>query len=137
LFITGLDLLFNYLFLSDKYHEFPYFLGAEAPTPLFQGPLLFLYTAALTKTSLPKNTKWLPFVIPVGWYIFAAPFLAMPIAYKIKVCQEFGAGHENFTNSTHIAIILSRIFYVGLTILLIKGIFKNSKLPFSTGEGKG
>ena len=134
LFITGLDLLFNYLFLSDKYHEFPYFLGAEAPMPLFQGPLLFLYTAALTKTSLPKNTKWLPFVIPVGWYAFAAPFLAMPVAYKIKVCQEFGAGHENFTNSTHIAIILSGIFYVGFTILLIKKYQIKIKEHFSDTE---
>ncbi|MDB5013612.1 MAG: helix-turn-helix transcriptional regulator [Daejeonella sp.] len=134
LFITGLDLLFNYLFISDKYYEFPYFLGVEAPMPLFQGPLLFLYTAALTKTSLPKNTKWLHFIIPVGWYLFAAPFLSQPIAYKIHVCQLLGAGHETFTHSTHIAIILSGFIYVGFTISLLKKYQRRIKDHFSDTE---
>jgi len=134
LFVTGVDLLLNYLFLSDKYHEFPYFLGVEAPLPLFQGPLLFLYAVALTNTRLPKNTKWLLFIIPVGWYLFAAPFLSMPVDYKIKVCQEFGAGHETFTHSTGIAIRISGIIYIGLSLFIIKKYQARIKDHFSSIE---
>jgi AraC-like DNA-binding protein len=134
LLITGADLLLNYLFLSDKYLEFPYFLGVEAPMPLFQGPLLFLYTAALTHTQFPKYSKWLHFVIPVFWYVFFANFLSMPINYKIKVCQEFGAGHENLTKYTHWAIRVSGVIYVAASLYLLKNYQQKIKNQYSYTE---
>jgi AraC-like DNA-binding protein len=134
LLITGLDLLLNYLFLSDKYHEFPYFLGLEAPMPLFQGPFLFLYTAALTKTHFPKNTKWMHFIIPVFWYFLFAKFLSMPVSYRIDVCQHLGAGHETLTGSTHWAIKISGIIYVVFTLNLLKKYQHKIKNHFSYTE---
>jgi AraC-like DNA-binding protein len=130
LIIVGVHLLLYYLFISNKYLEFPYFLGFDRPVPLLHGPLLYLYTAYATqqvkgKYALLHLLPWLLAHVPL------IPFLLLPISEKVAVYQNHGAGYETVSDMLVWAIIISGVVYVILSLLLLRKHKQNIEQQFS------
>ena len=58
----GIHLASFYLFITGENLSFPYLLGLEIPFPLLQGPLLYLYTEAVTNQVAKRKLRLLHFV---------------------------------------------------------------------------
>ena len=94
--IIGLHLLLYYIYATGKYVTFPFLLGLEIPLPLLHGPLLFLYTVALTNQEHNKNINTLHFIPFVLALLSLLPFFVLSFPQKIKVYQEEGKSYELF-----------------------------------------
>jgi 4-amino-4-deoxy-L-arabinose transferase-like glycosyltransferase len=57
LMVMGVHLGEYYLFATGRNLSLPYLLGLEAPLPLLHGPLLYLYTEALTNQIKPRKYR--------------------------------------------------------------------------------
>jgi AraC-like DNA-binding protein len=133
--VIGFHLLLYYLFIAGKIYDYPALLGLHIPYPLLHGPLLFLYTAALT-CQQPKNKSvsllhLLPLII---LYMFMIPFFSLPAAEKINVYRNKGAGYETLMRVCVWAIIISGIVYVTASLLLLRRYRKSIEDEFSNTE---
>lgn len=119
---------------SKEYLKFPYILGLEIPFPLLHGPLLFLYTLALTSVqfSIPRILlHFLPFAIGI---ISIIPFLILSLEEKILVYQNEGEGFETISTVIFIGIIFSGITYSVLSLRALAIHKKRIKDNFSSIE---
>lgn len=119
LFWIGVHLLFYYMFLFQKFYEFPFLLGLGIPMPLVHPPLLFLYTASLCRGQLPRRWWW-HFVPIVGCYLYLIPFILLPAEQKIWVYQNKGAGYEGFMVLISLGINVSGVVYTILAHRLLQ-----------------
>ena len=120
LFFIGLHLLLYYLLISGRSFEFPFLLGIDRPLPLVHGPFLFLYTASLTNPRLLKKPFWLLHFIPaIACWTYMAKFYARSAAEKIFVYQHQGQGYKTFMIIAISAIILSGVFYIVASFVLL------------------
>src|SRR5262245_59352957 len=62
LVVMGIHLAAFYLFITIKNFSMPYLLGLELPFPLLHGPLLYLYTEALTSQVARPTLRIIHFV---------------------------------------------------------------------------
>ena len=106
----GCHLWLYYLFISQKIYAYSILLGLAIPMPLAHPPLLFLYTAALCRGSLPRRW-WVHFVLIAGCYLYLIPFTLLPPAQKIDVFEHKGAGYEHFMLFITVAINVSGVAY--------------------------
>jgi hypothetical protein len=132
--VIGCHLGMFYLFFTQKYIRFPWFLGFEGPMPLFQGPFLYAYTAALSGQILSARALRFHFGLPLLWYLPYLPFLMLPVEQKIAVYQKQGFGYEQLTMITVWAIKISGIVYVVLSLRLLRGFQKTIRDQFSNTE---
>lgn len=111
LVILGVHLALFYLNFSGHYKSFPYFLGIEIPFPFLQGPLLYLYTKALT-SSKPWHNKYLLHFVPFALtYFLLLPFFGLSFAEKITVYNNKGQGFESLMAIITWAVFLSGVVY--------------------------
>jgi AraC-like DNA-binding protein len=127
-----LSLFYNLYFNNNSY---PYLLGLETPFPLIQGPLLWLYTAALTHQLNLKNHRWLLHFVPfVAVYLYIIPFFNLPAAQKAYVYQHQGIGYEGLMRTMDVLIPLSGFSYVIWTSILLKRHKRHIAQQFSNTE---
>jgi len=119
LFSLGLNLFFFYLFITGKYYSLPHFLGYEMPFPLLYGPLMYLYTEALTNQINKRKLRFLHFTPFLFSYLLILPFLLLPSENKIFVYENKGLGYEMLTGTIVLAIAISGIVYVFLSLRLL------------------
>jgi AraC-like DNA-binding protein len=135
IFIMGVHLLLFYLFIAGKIYNYPFLLGPSLPMPLLHGPFLFLYASALTNR-LPKNkfTNVLHFLPAVISYIYLIPFFMKSGVEKINVFENKGIGYETYVAINNIVIMLSGIFYVARTTVLLNQHRRSILNEFSSTE---
>jgi AraC-like DNA-binding protein len=133
--VIGFHLLLYYLFIAGKIYNYPALLGIHIPYPLLHGPLLFLYTAALTQQQ-PKSkiTPLLHFLPIIIIYLFMIPFFSLPASEKINVYRNKGAGYETIIRICVWAIIISGISYVTASLFLLRRYRKSIEDEFSNTE---
>lgn len=135
LIVIAIHLFLFYLFIAGKIYDYPIFMGIHPPYPLLHGPLLFLYTAALTRQHTRFKMTWLTHFIPVLiLYLFLIPFFRLPASEKMNVYRNYGAGYENLMAISLICIILSGIGYVLASLVLLRRYRKAIENEFSDIE---
>lgn len=134
LILIGLHLITFYLHTSNKYLQFPYLLGFELPLPLIHGPFLYLYCASLTKQHYKKGLRFLHFLPFVLGYLPFTKFFLLPVAHKISVYQNNGAGYAETLLVMYVLISISGIAYILLSLQLLNRHKKNIVNQFSYTE---
>lgn len=132
--LTGIQMTLFYLYYTGAFFTFPFFLGLELPLPLVHGPLLYLYTCALTDQ--PVKGKYSVFhLIPVLiFYVLMIPFVLNTSEYKIAVYQHKGQGYEGLIKAMNIVAVLSGITYVCLSLYSLHRHQRNLYNQFSYTE---
>jgi AraC-like DNA-binding protein len=125
LFLISLHLLCYYLLASDKFMEYPYFLGLEIPLPLLHGPFLFIYTTLLTGKTIRKSCFLFHILPAILAYIALSKFFLLPTAEKIFVYENNGIGYLGLLKIIHFAILPSGIAYIIMSLYLIQKHRKN------------
>lgn len=104
-----------------RINVYPELLGIELPFPLLHGPLLYLYTVALTRGKLSIKDVAIHLAVPAAFYAYLIPsFLFRPTAEKIFVYEHQGIGYETFIMVRDIAIPMSGVLYVTLATLALR-----------------
>jgi len=135
LLFIGIHLLLFYLCYTKFSLEHAGLLGIEIPLPLVHGPFLYLYTASLTGQDTQK--KWLKlvhFIPAVICWVCMNNFFTFTPAQKVFVYQNKGAGFELFNRVKLIAIILSGILYICLSVILLNRHKRSIAKEFSYTE---
>jgi len=132
MFLALLHQFMLFIYITQDVYSFPFLLGIELPLPLLHGVFLYLYVSSLTK-QLPENRKVLILhFVPAGMmYVYLITFFILPADQKIWVYRNHGAGHELFNILRVYAIMLSGIFYVTWSAVLLKRHRKKIRDQFS------
>ncbi|HYV92396.1 MAG TPA: helix-turn-helix domain-containing protein [Chitinophagales bacterium] len=131
---TCLHFTVFYMFVSSAFVHFPYLLGVEIPLPLMYGPFLYLYAGSLTKNLRINSKSLLHFLPALGLYLRLVPFFILSGQEKIYVYQHEGIGYESLIAFNRIAIIVSGITYIILTLLMLRRHRKNIENEFSNTD---
>jgi AraC-like DNA-binding protein len=132
--LISFHLFAYYLLISNTYVGFPYLLGLEIPIPLIHGPILYVYVATLTHQKSKKLPWFIHFIPAIAAYVLLAGFFSLSIDQKIYVYQNQGIGYEKLSSLIHLPIIPSGIFYVILSLILLKNHRQNIGGQFSYSE---
>lgn len=121
MFLILIHLFLFYISFTEDIYDFPFLLGISQPLPLLQGVLLYLYVAFVTN-QLPENKKTLLLhFVPAGLlYVYLIRFFLLPAEEKIQIYRTQGAGYEIFGAVKSVAIVISGLFYVTWSALLLK-----------------
>lgn len=130
----GFHLFLYYLIFSEKYLEYPQFLGVISPLPLIHGPFLFLYTASVTNQLKDWKIGLLHFLPVVISFFLFFNFLLLPNEMKILVFKNGGRGYETLLFFNLTAIVCSGIIYVVWSLFLLKKHKNNILNQFSYSE---
>ncbi|NVM66565.1 AraC-like DNA-binding protein [Mucilaginibacter sp. SG538B] len=120
LLLISLHLVTYYLLATGKFIEFPYLLGVEIAFPFIHGPFLYLYTSLLTGKKITNLKFGLHFIPTLLVYVVLLKFFLLPIAEKILVYENQGAGYTTILKIIHFAVIPSGVVYIVLSLLLLK-----------------
>lgn len=103
--------------------------------PLLHGPMLYLYTAAMTNMLPANKIKWafhfLPFLLVL---IVVSPFFILSKAQKGVVIDSGGKGYEIQLVINDAAILISGVVYVMWLLILLGRHKKNIANQFSNDE---
>ena len=133
MFILGLHIFFYYFYTTGLDFQYPHLLGIGIPFPLIHGPLLFLYTGALTS----YFTKWKPiyllhFLPVIFFYFYYIDFFISSGPEKIEYVKEMMINPGLFYKILFPAILLSGFSYIFLTFLLFRKHHRNIINNFSS-----
>ncbi len=130
----GLHLFFVFLSFTDKVFSFPYLLGFNFPLPLLHGPFLYLYTCAVTNQIVASKYRLVHFIPFLSTYILLLPFLLLPLEQRILVYKNEGLGYETQMIIIITLIMISGVFYVALSLWLLRKHKKLIQDQFSSAE---
>lgn len=120
LIFIGLHCTLFYISYTDKIFEMPHLLGTGIFFPFLHGPMLYLYTEALTNPQKFKTKQWMyHFILPSMAILIFSPFYMSSVQEKILVFQQRGKGYEVQLTFFDWALAFSGIFYVVFTYLLL------------------
>lgn len=135
--ILGFHLFIYYINLEGIVFKYPHLLGILNFLPLLHGPLLFLYTGALTNYFKRWKAKYLlhftPVLIFIGHYF---NFYISSGQEKIEFYKKMAVSPDYFNYFVFPAIIISGFTYVFLTFLLFKKHKKNIENNLSNFDGR-
>jgi len=135
LVVIALHLFLFYFLITGKIYDYPGLMGIQVPFPLLHGPLLYLYTVALTRQQGRFKMRWLIHFIPaIILYLFLTPFFNLSAAEKIAVYRNNGADYATLMAISLGAIILSGIAYVIASLLLLRRYRMSIENEFSNIE---
>lgn len=134
LLFMGLHLSSFYLFVTQQYAWYPHLLGIGIPFPLLHGPFLYLYTSSLTDQVSDRRMRWMHFLPFVLAYIPLSSFLFTSAEHKIFTYENNGAGYEWFIIPMNMAVIVSGITYVLLSLRKLYRHRKNITDQFSNTD---
>jgi len=119
LFLISLHLFCYYLLASNKFTEFPYFLGLEIAMPLLHGPFFFLYTTLLIGKRIRKSYFSFHLLPAALVYIALSKFFLLSTAEKIFIYENNGVGYLGLLKIIHSAILPSGVAYIIMSLDLI------------------
>ena len=124
-----------YIGITGDTYRFPFLLGLEHPLPMLHGVFLYLYVATLTEQR-PQNKKSIiiHFVPALAMYLYLIPFFVLPADQKVAVYRNQGAGYELYMLIKWYVIVLSGIFYVVWSLILLRKHRNNIRDQFSDLE---
>jgi AraC-like DNA-binding protein len=108
------------MFAFSKLNWYPQLLGLDLPLPILHGPLLYLYTVALTRNRITKGESVFNLAIPVVFYLYLIPFILLPVDQKVFVYQNRGVGYEPFMAIRAFWVPVSGILYVALSSFALR-----------------
>jgi AraC-like DNA-binding protein len=118
--VIGIHLFSYYCFKTGIIYTYPFIVWVNFPLPYFHGPLLFLYTLALTSPTPPGFRKvGVHFILPVFILCLYAPFLTFPPQQKLEIIHSNGKGFELQALITSTLLSISGIFYTYVTHRLL------------------
>jgi AraC-like DNA-binding protein len=118
--VIGIHIFGYYNFISGLTYSYPALMWLNLPYAFVHGPLLYLYTLALTRPSGFNSKKWLlHFVFPAIMVISVLPFMSLPVNERIMIYKNNGEGYETIMPDWTILIAISGIFYIVITNLLL------------------
>ncbi len=135
MFFIGLHLASFYLYYSGAALTFPTLIGIGGPFPLFHGVFLYLYVGSLTN-QLPAR-RWLIglHLVPILLaYALLGKFLLLSAEQKMEVFRSRGAGFETVNTILLAAIVLSGVFYISWSAILLRRHERNIRDQFSALE---
>lgn len=120
-FFAALHQLIFYCDYQGLNEQYPFLAGVVIPFPFVHGPFLFLYVSARVSTVTPLQRKlnllhFLPFVC---CFIYMIPFFLLPASQRLYIMKQEGVGYETFIQIKFIAIIISGLSYVALSLRLL------------------
>lgn len=134
LLFIGFHLFLYYLVFSEKYLQYPYFLGVNIPLPLLHGPFLYLYTASVTNQLKHWKINILHFIPFIISCLSILDFFILSSEEKKLVFENQGQGYEVISLIIYITVFCSGIFYVIWSLLLLRNRKKNILNQFSYSE---
>lgn len=110
-------------------------LGTSLPFPMLHGPMLYLYTAAMTN-QLPRNRNWifLHFVPALVVVLFFFPVLVRSAEQKLAFIRSGGVGYQTANLLRIILLQLSGFVYVLWALWLLRKHKRNISQEFSYEE---
>jgi AraC-like DNA-binding protein len=134
--ITGLHLFGYYSFVSEIIYIYPFLMWMNLPYAFVHGPMLYLYTEALTNPERFKSKTWLlHFVLPVLMILTLLPIMLMSEIERIMLYKNNGKGYENFLLfDWTIPLSISGIIYIVITNILLYKHKKRILNQFSNQE---
>ncbi|HAK80574.1 MAG TPA: AraC family transcriptional regulator [Runella sp.] len=133
--VVGLHVFSFYSYLTQLIYTYPAFLGSNFPLPFLHGPLLYLYTLALTRPEQFQSKKWLLHgVLPLIIIAIYAPFWRLSAEQKVEVFKQEGKGYEDVLEISSLLLTSSGIFYVLATHYLLQKHRKRILNQFSNQE---
>lgn len=121
MFALMLHLLLFHAHYSGLDQKYPHLLGIGIPFPLLHGPMLYLYTSALT--GYLRRWKWttsLHFVPVVLFYIRYAEFFISGADEKMAFVKRMVIEPDGFIRLLFPAIVLSGFAYMLMTLLMLR-----------------
>lgn len=134
LICIGINLAFYYAFIEQIIYKYPVLLGFQFPLPLLQGAFLFLYTCALTEENFTFKGKWIHLIPFILINLLFLKFYLLPSSVKIEVFKNSGKGYELTTGINYMAIIVTGLGYIILSLLKLRYYSKNIVNEFSYTE---
>lgn len=134
--IIGLHLFAYYSFVSGLIYEYPDILWLNMPYPFLHGPMLYLYTLALTNPEKFNTKKWLfHFILPVFVLVLHTPLMLKPKAELAELIKNDDPNEKNFESIiSTVLLIVSGFFYVFITNRLLLRHKKRILNQFSNQE---
>ena len=121
LFIIGFQLSCFYLMITGQLHQYTWVIGFNFPIPILHGPLLFLYTATLSgqipSLRIKDSLHFLPALLE---YLYLIPFYGLSPEKKMFIMEHKGIGHETFVMINSLAITISGVGYVTMSMILLR-----------------
>jgi AraC-like DNA-binding protein len=108
------------MFAFSKLNWYPELLGLDLPLPILHGPLLYLYTVALTRNRITIRESVFNLAIPAVFYLYLIPFILLPVEQKTFVYQNQGVGYEPFMAIRAFWIPVSGVLYVALSSFALR-----------------
>lgn len=134
--IIGLHLFAYYSFVSGLIYQYPDILWLNMPYPFLHGPMLYLYTMALTNPEKFNTKKWLlHFILPVFVLVLHTPLMLKPKAELAELIKNDDPNEKNFESIiSTVLLIVSGFFYVFVTNRLLSRHKKRILNQFSNQE---
>ncbi len=134
LLIIGSHLTLYYISTTVDSYYYPY-LAIAMPFPLLHGPMLYWYTASLTNQHIYLKNRWGWHFVPATFFIaMLAPFFLLTHTQRLQIFAEQGRGYEWLLLLHKVAVFLSGVAYVVLSLLLLKTHKQNVRNRFSQVE---
>ncbi len=131
-FVTiGIHLVLFYLSINKLNYQYPYLLGINILFPLLHGPLIFLYTSAVTNQLKSWKLNSMHFLPAIIILLCFANFFLLPNQSKIAVYESKGFQYKTLLYFYSFLVKLSGIVYVVWSLLLIRKHKKNIANQFS------
>lgn len=121
LIAIGLHFTLFYLFNFQDLYSYPHLLGTGIVFPFMHGPLLYLYTLALTQPEKLRKPHWvLHFGLPLFVILMFVPFYMISAEQKIAVFENEGKAYALQLWITRNLLIISGFYYVFFTHKLLQ-----------------
>lgn len=125
LIVIGIHIFGYYSFVSGIIYTIPGLMWLNLPYAFVHGPMLYLYTEALTNPERFKSKKWLlHFALPILISFSALPVMFLPENVRIMIYKNNGRGYENYMLDWTLLLGISGVIYVISTYILL---FKHKK----------
>lgn len=134
LIVTGFHLLTFYLFITNKYVEYPTLASLGFPLSLAQGPFLYIYTKQQTSYSAFNKKQLLHFLPLLLAYAMFSKFFLLPANQKVMVFNKQGHGYATQMLIDLIAVYISGIIYIILSLVQLIKYKKNIIHQFSNTD---
>lgn len=133
--VIGFHLSSYYAYISGIIYQYPFFLGFNLPFPFFHGPLLYIYTLALTNPSkINAKVFIIHFIIPVLMILWFLPFFLSSGVEKALIFKNEGRGYERVILVSEIIMGISGVVYVITNFILLHKHKKRILDEFSNQE---
>jgi AraC-like DNA-binding protein len=132
--ITGIHLFSFYLFFTGQHLTYPGLVAIGFSLPLVQGPFLYLYTTQQTSPKSFKPKQLLHFIPVVLSYVLFGKFYFMPHSEQVQIFKDSGAAYAAESLINLIAIYISGVVYIALSLTRLLKYRKGLVKQFSNTE---